>query len=137
MNIVTAVIVEGAIQQAKNDQELQKKYREHEIKGMLPHLRRMFHVLDTDGSGHVTLQELVDSSPQFRQDLQRCVNADSLVELFDVLDEDGSGAVDIDEFCDGIAKLSIHQQPIILYLILRQIRGLRSDLPALREGLLR
>merc|ERR1712194_648011 len=46
MNLVTAVIVEGAIEQAKADKEVQAAYEAQRLQRLLPELREMFNALD-------------------------------------------------------------------------------------------
>merc|ERR1740123_876125 len=48
MNLVTAVIVEGAIEQGKTDREAQTRYKQHALNKMMPVLRGLFHDCDTD-----------------------------------------------------------------------------------------
>merc|ERR1712241_810068 len=42
MNLVTAVIVEGATEQGNQDREAQGRYKQHRLKQMLPGLRELF-----------------------------------------------------------------------------------------------
>ena len=87
----TAVILEGVIEQNKNDREVNKKHREVRLTEMIPVLRKMFHDLDADGSGDVTLVELEEALEELKEGLLQFLNADSLVDLFAMLDIDGSG----------------------------------------------
>ena len=51
MNLVTAIIVEGSLEQATEDAELGKQVRVQQVAQMLPRIETLFHELDVDGSG--------------------------------------------------------------------------------------
>merc|ERR1712008_11576 len=102
----TAVVVEGAIEQGKDDRESMARYKQYAFKKMLPHLKAMFHKLDKDVDGTITLMELERAPERVKQELEQYLHqSDSLSDLFEIIDVDESGEVDIDEFCDGVAKL--------------------------------
>merc|ERR1712129_313426 len=101
MNLVTAVIVEGAIEQGKTDRDAQLRYKQHALNKMMPVLRGLFHDCDIDENGTVTLQELKEAPEFLRQELETFMEAVPLTELFEMIDVDESGEVNIDEFCDG------------------------------------
>ena len=72
MNLVTAVIVEGAIEQAKNDKDVQAAYEAQRLQKLMPELRLMFAALDEDESGDITREELIDGmagDPALRDEL--------------------------------------------------------------------
>jgi len=109
MNLVTAVIVDHALQMAQaNEAEVAKELRRKQ-KRDLKDLKRMFCRLDTDGSAAVDAQEFAQA---FENDKMRAkleslgFEEDELKELFMVLDDDGGeGSLDIKEFCVGISKM--------------------------------
>jgi hypothetical protein len=121
MNLVTAVIVEGAIEQGKNDRESQSRYKAYAFKKMIPGLRAMFHKLDADGSGTLSLEELIEAPQDVKMHFEEILNVESMVELFEIVDVDNSGVVDIDEFCDGISKLVNSTQSVEVVRILNQL----------------
>lgn len=127
MNLVTAVIVEGAIQQGKEDKEVQQQYKLHEIKKLLPALKQIFHELDADGGGTVTLEEFRAAGPVLENKLLKYVAADSLSDLFLMLDVDGTGEVDIDEFCGEIVKVVSNDQPVEFARIMKLLTKQRSE----------
>ena len=70
--VVTAVIVEGAIEQAKSDKEVQAAYEAQRLQKLMPELRLMFAALDEDESGDITKEELInglDSDPSLKDEL--------------------------------------------------------------------
>lgn len=60
MNLVTAVIVEGAIEQANKDKEVQQAYKAQQVQMKLPELKNMFELFDDDNSGEITKEEMVN-----------------------------------------------------------------------------
>lgn len=112
MNLVTAVIVNGAIEQAESDKEAMAVHEELKKKKMLRELRRIFMQLDEDGSGMICTHEWSQISNQDKQVLAGMINAKNPESIFQALDVDGSGELDIDEFCDGIWQVAISGIPL-------------------------
>eukprot|EP00927_Polykrikos_kofoidii_P016687 TRINITY_DN17567_c0_g1_i1.p1 TRINITY_DN17567_c0_g1~~TRINITY_DN17567_c0_g1_i1.p1 ORF type:complete len:700 (+),score=75.14 TRINITY_DN17567_c0_g1_i1:77-2176(+) len=106
MNLVTAVMVESALQAAASDQ-LTKRVREEARRvSMVPKLREMFWALDDDCSGEITIEEIATAPKWLADELKNLTRTDGLCEVFQLLDDDDDGVVQIDEFLDGILKAS-------------------------------
>ncbi|CAK9072773.1 Muscle calcium channel subunit alpha-1 (MDL-alpha-1), partial [Durusdinium trenchii] len=58
MNLVTAVLVEKALEQTKQEAELAKVRKKQQIKATMPQLLQIFSGLDADGSGCLTREEV-------------------------------------------------------------------------------
>ncbi|CAE8648393.1 unnamed protein product, partial [Polarella glacialis] len=58
MNLVTAVLVEGAMEQAQQDKDVEKADLKQKVMADLPHLFAVFDELDADGSGFITREEM-------------------------------------------------------------------------------
>ena len=85
MNLVTAVIVEGSLEQAKQDQEVAKAYKNKLVVKMMPRIQQMFEKLDVDGSGDISIKEIESAPPELaaEQDRHQIVSAGApLQELF-------------------------------------------------------
>jgi uncharacterized membrane protein len=106
MNLVTAVMVEGALQTATADRQSERAHEESRRRMLLPKLRELFHRLDGDGSGEVTLQEIEDAPVWLKDELKTMTHTEDLGEIFELLDDDDSKAVQINEFLEGIFKAS-------------------------------
>jgi hypothetical protein len=112
MNLVTAVIVEGSLDQASNDKDAARAYEQAELKKIIPKIRDMFEALDADGSGTLELDEVKNAPESVKRELAICMQTDELVDLFELLDLDDSGEIRVDEFIDGLSKIAISKEPL-------------------------
>mmetsp|Transcript_118524 Transcript_118524/g.340334 ORF Transcript_118524/g.340334 Transcript_118524/m.340334 type:complete len:801 (+) Transcript_118524:42-2444(+) len=112
MNLVTAVIVNGAIEQADQDRETMASYEEQKRKKMVKDLRKIFLNLDEDGSGMVSREELGHISPEDLLTLQRVTQINNPLDIFNALDVHTTGEMDIESFCNGIWEVAISKVPI-------------------------
>eukprot|EP00929_Paragymnodinium_shiwhaense_P019918 TRINITY_DN1342_c0_g1_i6.p1 TRINITY_DN1342_c0_g1~~TRINITY_DN1342_c0_g1_i6.p1 ORF type:complete len:628 (-),score=84.11 TRINITY_DN1342_c0_g1_i6:166-2049(-) len=109
MNLVTAVMVETAMQQAADDKEFQQKLEDARKRELLPTVREMFAAIDTDGSGEVSVEELVEAPAELKNSLMDIVGKNSgwsPEEIFEIIDEDGSGSLQVDELLNGLLRCS-------------------------------
>lgn len=126
MNLVTAVIVEGALEQGKADREVQQAYELAKVKELLPRVQELFRALDVDRSGDITLEEVLGADQGVTDELQEIMKSDQLTEVFELLDVDGSGKVDVTEFCDGIAKVVSTKEPVEFIRMMKQLKQQRA-----------
>jgi len=133
MNLVTAVIVEGAIEQAKEDKDVAKAYRKQRLEQVLPKVREMFLQMDIDGDGQITLEEIAQADQSLKEDLLACLKADDMVDLFEILDVDGSGELDIHEFVEGITKMTTSDTSVETIMVLKQLKILRREVRESRD----
>jgi hypothetical protein len=107
INLVTAMMVECALDQANLDKEDRRAWELAEKTRKLDELRGLFRVLDLNSNGSLTMAE-IEAAMDAEEDIQLrfqdiCGTGDTKA-LFKCLDIDASGELDIDEFCDGIDK---------------------------------
>jgi hypothetical protein len=107
MNLVTAVIVNGAFEQASQDRNAVAMHEEQARKRLVKQLRAVFVRLDENGSGTISRDEIWAVSPADMQVLRSLTQMTDPSEIFEELDLDGSGEVDIDEFCDGLWQVVV------------------------------
>lgn len=135
MNLITAVVVNSALEQADKDKDAQLHFEETERKKLVKDLKKMFKRLDEDNSGHVTLDELSHIRRDDRASLTRAAGCSDLSEIFHALDPDGNGAVTIDDFCDGIWAVSASQVPLELKRTEKQVMMQRDQLKDVQQSL--
>jgi len=119
MNLVTAIMVDTSIQQAKEDRDTRKALEVEHRRDLVVQLGQMFKDMDSDGSGRLSLKELRHAPPQVMEKLQDIVKMDDALELFETLDSDGNGSLGITEFCEGALKASTGK-PMELVCIMKQ-----------------
>jgi hypothetical protein len=119
MNLVTAIMVESSLRQAKDDQEAQKAWENLKRKEMEPLLMEIFYTLDVDNSKELEIEEILQAPMAIQEQLLRICNMDDLREVFEMLDYDDSGSVDIQEFCDGVMRVQA-DKPAELVRVVKQ-----------------
>lgn len=108
VNIVTGVFVDSAMQANLVDRDILVHEELEEKKQYLEEVREIFHALDTDSSGTITLEEM-ESGLQHEK-LQAYFRALKLdvsdaAMLFRLLDKDNNQKIPIEEFVNGCYKL--------------------------------
>lgn len=131
MNLVTAVIVEGAIEQAANDKEVQEAYENEKKKKLLAEVKGMFLELDEDGSGNLSREEIEDAPFEVQESLVRLLDKEDYSEVVDVLhtlcDLDDPDGISVDEFCQAVFKLLFSKQPVELFQIQKDIHQMQKE----------
>eukprot|EP00927_Polykrikos_kofoidii_P018269 TRINITY_DN18436_c0_g1_i2.p1 TRINITY_DN18436_c0_g1~~TRINITY_DN18436_c0_g1_i2.p1 ORF type:complete len:725 (+),score=112.63 TRINITY_DN18436_c0_g1_i2:70-2244(+) len=132
MNLVTAVMVEGSMQQAQEDRQAMRALEEKRKKALIPKLREMFEALDEDNSGEVSLDEIEAAPKQLQDELKTITKVDDLTEVFYLLDDDDSGSVMIEEFLEGILKASTGDvmQKLQMARLVKQISKMQAHITA-------
>jgi len=102
MNLITAVVVNSALEQAIEDREAMKAQEDKRKKRLMKDLRRLFYSLDDDQSGYVSKEEMAEMRPEDKSFFGNFLGTSDPMEVFKQLDVDDSGSLEIDEFCDGI-----------------------------------
>lgn len=107
MNLVTAVMVNSAIEKAEEDKDLVRQVAKEKQAKLAKELEHMFQMFDVDGSNQVSRDEfmVVSLESQHVSTLRECLPDMDLEDIFDALDVDSSGSVDMAEFLEGVADL--------------------------------
>lgn len=135
MNLITAVIVNQAIDQASNDQCMIEKEEHTRKVALIKNLREMFERLDEDGSGRLSMEELEQITDEDRRTLHGQLTVGDPQEIFLALDVDDDGQLGIDEFCDGIWQVAVSKAPIELMRIEKQVNAIRAQLQEVQHRL--
>jgi len=135
MNLVTAVLVNGAMEEASKNKEA-ARFQEAQVKKKLTKsLRTLFVRLDADGSGKIDRDELSFASPDDAALLNEYMKLADPIEVFNHLDVDGSGELDIDEFCEGLYQASISSVPVEFKRIDKRVELLHHQLTDVQDDL--
>lgn len=126
MNLVTAIIVENAMANGKEDMEERQAQLRKTVKRILPEIEQVFDTLSVDGSKALTLDGIEAAALQgemvLPDDIREFVEPGRLIDVFDFLDMDGSGDVTKTEFVDGVCSLVVSSVPIETTQILQLVR---------------
>eukprot|EP00930_Biecheleria_cincta_P102320 TRINITY_DN94015_c0_g1_i1.p1 TRINITY_DN94015_c0_g1~~TRINITY_DN94015_c0_g1_i1.p1 ORF type:complete len:606 (+),score=104.07 TRINITY_DN94015_c0_g1_i1:154-1971(+) len=125
MNLVTAVLVEGALENSANEKHQLKHETEDELISALPILEQIFNNLDHDGDGLLTEMEVKTVPPDLLPtELFEKGPVRNMEELFFMLDVEGRGWMAKDEFLDGLVSIFVRNVPIETVQILKLLWGI-------------
>lgn len=112
MNLVTAVLVEGALANAANDKELSRHDLKLKVKKFAPKIMDVFSDMDVDSNGVIDRQELAKLNLSQLPFELNSTHVANMEDLFDMLDVDGKGHLSLVEFADGLLNLLTMDVPI-------------------------
>ncbi|CAJ1341529.1 unnamed protein product [Effrenium voratum] len=142
MNLVTAVLVEGALANAANDKELSRHDLRQKVKKFAPKIMEVFQEIDSDHSGTIDRNELIKINLNQLPFELNSEHVDSLEDLFDMLDVEGKGVLTQVEFADGLLNLLTMDVPIhqmksfkLMQLQSATLEQIRSKLTVLEDNL--
>eukprot|EP00929_Paragymnodinium_shiwhaense_P105159 TRINITY_DN70076_c0_g1_i1.p1 TRINITY_DN70076_c0_g1~~TRINITY_DN70076_c0_g1_i1.p1 ORF type:complete len:644 (-),score=79.99 TRINITY_DN70076_c0_g1_i1:361-2292(-) len=105
-NLITAVMVNGAMEHASDNREAKQLIAARLREARVSQSLALFHAVDEDGSGQITRDELRDVSEEDAFLLEELTGLRDPMGLFDILDLDGSGEVDMQEFLSVFEKVT-------------------------------
>merc|ERR1712187_892284 len=94
-------------------------------------LRELFERMDEDGSGSVTLEEILNCFEDQRvKGYFRALGLDphDVENLFRLIDTDSSGEVDVEEFMAGCLRLKGQARSIDLHMMLCEVRNIEHEM---------
>eukprot|EP00930_Biecheleria_cincta_P034019 TRINITY_DN23548_c0_g1_i1.p1 TRINITY_DN23548_c0_g1~~TRINITY_DN23548_c0_g1_i1.p1 ORF type:complete len:499 (-),score=111.98 TRINITY_DN23548_c0_g1_i1:49-1545(-) len=137
LNLVTAVIVENAFDEAKQDEKEKAIKLEREKEEELEDLRAFFKQIDLDGSGSLTKAELFGAAKQrkVRQKLRALgIMPKDIAELWEILD-DGNGELDSDEFVNGIRRLRGEAKSKDILRLYKELRQFEASVSSVEKDI--
>lgn len=140
MNLVTAVLVEGALEHARQEKEEEVKLSNSKFKDMIPELHDLFTTLDTDNSGVLQRDEIEQAEKEgrtniFPSDILVKANVGSITELFEKLDVDGSGTLDRKEFIHECMHIYLEEIPVRDLMMIKMIRLVKGGVTAIHDDI--
>jgi len=134
MNLVTAVIVNGAFSQAESDRAQSCVNEAQKEKELISELRTIFEHLDDDRSGTVSREEIEAIDAEDQKLLNQLGKSfQDPIAIFNALDLDGRGELSINEFCDGIWQLAISKVPLEMQRMEKQVNDIHRYVRRIRE----
>ncbi|CAE7623859.1 Cacna1h, partial [Symbiodinium pilosum] len=107
MNLVTAALVEGTLENARMLRQEEDRIKSAQTQQMLPEIMELFDLADTDGSGELAIEEMhaIEEAGHVPYQILDRASVNSMTELFHVLDVDKSGVVSREEFAEGLLDI--------------------------------
>jgi len=108
LNLVTGVILDHVMTISREEERGRSAKLEMQRANALLRLEHLFHEMDFNEDGELTLEELrngLDGNEAVRKELHKLeVGILDIDELFHLLDFDGNGAISVHEFVDGAMR---------------------------------
>lgn len=121
MNLLLAVIVDRANEARHEDIKAELREEQEEKKKMMAHLTKVCQAMDTDGGGHLSLEELrngYEENSEFELIMKKMdIGEDDIGAVFSMMDSDKSGSVLYDEFVEQLWKMKSTDQQTMLTFI--------------------
>lgn len=108
LNVLTGIFCDAAMQAATTDRENVLAAIQEDDATFVDELHELFHKVDTDASGKVTLEEFENTlgDPSVKAHLESIgISVAEASGLIQLLDGDGSGEVDVEEFVSGCVRI--------------------------------
>lgn len=135
MNLVTAVLVEGALSNASADKEIAKHDMRKVVTDAIPKLMEVFRAGDENDDGMLTADEVknvpMDMLPT--QLFEQLEGIHSMEEVFEMLDVSGDGCLTQVEFAEGLLHLFLNDMPIQQVQTLKLLRLNEAKIDNLME----
>lgn len=138
LNVITAVFIETAMQQAQNDKELMVQQELADQENYMSIMREVYNELDTNNNGEVSFDEfhLHINDARIQAYLQRLeLDASQIQMLFKLLDTDRSGGVEAHEFVSGCMKLRGQAKAVDVAFLTSQVNYILESLVPFLEKL--
>jgi len=127
MNLVTAVVVNGAFETAQQDRDAVVIYEQEQKARMMQELRDIFVSIDEDGSGVLSAEEILGINGHDLETLKHLTSMEEPLDIIRMLDVDGDGEIRIDEFLHGLWQVVVSKVPPELRLELRRMQKNVND----------
>lgn len=138
LNLVTAVIVQQAMDMSKGDEKELAIIRKREQDREMKELAEMFREIDEDGSGVVSIAEFEEALKDeniMGKFLMLGLKKDQAVELFALLDTGGEGELDLNEFMQGMSQLKGVAKNKDLVMLVKGIERLGKGITRMGESM--
>eukprot|EP00930_Biecheleria_cincta_P032745 TRINITY_DN22705_c0_g1_i1.p1 TRINITY_DN22705_c0_g1~~TRINITY_DN22705_c0_g1_i1.p1 ORF type:complete len:547 (+),score=112.88 TRINITY_DN22705_c0_g1_i1:231-1871(+) len=137
LNIIVGVIVENTLNAAKQNQDLQDKRAQKQLRHDLEALRIVFEEADVDGSGTLEIEEFeeickIADVKRMMQRMEIPMSDPSM--LFEIMDEEGSGSITFALFTQGVLKVKGPPSGLDMKTMQVGVTGINRRLQRLEES---
>jgi len=127
LNIVTGILCTAAIESTNQDQDMVLEEKIAEKSKYIRDLQEIFHTLDQDNSGKVSLAEFSEVLSNDEESIKTYFEAldismETAWQLFRLLDADGSNQVDLAAFVDGCLRLRGTAKSLDIHMLIHEGR---------------
>jgi len=133
MNLVTAVVVDGALTLSQADRDEKREQLMAQVQNNVPLFEELFCHLDVDNDGIISRAEIgnvnIADLPERFQEIFRHYKLHNIVDMWEILDTSNTGYVSQREFVDGLLNVVVADQkevPTEISLMLRFMRKARE-----------
>jgi Ca2+-binding EF-hand superfamily protein len=139
MNVVIAIVVDSQAQAREEDSNLQYIIKQEQTQRAAKELLSLFHKMDLDGGGTLTLDEVEESYDniwEFRHMLEILdVTKNNLPTIFGIIDSDDSGVIEYSEFVQELHNLKSLNARTLGFLTREHVRKGFDDMDDKLNGL--
>ena len=132
MNLILAIIVEGAIDSSAAEKLIEKKIKLAAFRQMIPDIKAIFAKLDRDNSGTLSVSEIQNVPEDAKKAIFQVAQTDDVEAIYYIVDEDGSGKVDIDEFVHSLEHFVTSGVPLETFRTMRDVIITRQEVEDLK-----
>jgi len=123
MNLVTAVVVDGALALSQLDRNEKRDELMATVHDNVPLFEELFRHLDVEGGGAITRAEIdhvnIAELPENFQEIFRNFKLQNIVDMWEILDASNIGYVSQREFVDGLLNIAVaHRKEVPTELLL-------------------
>jgi hypothetical protein len=135
MNLVTAVVIQNAIDMGAEDAEATSREKKKRLQRMVPLLKDAFKAVDRSSDGKLQIDEIeLLCNLNLPRELKKIMEKDRMKDLFRRLDSDETGDVSMEEFVKGICQIALSDVPIETTQMLSMLRVQGKVLDQLRRS---
>lgn len=139
MNLILSVIVETVQRVSQADRQELLKAKEKEFMRQSRELRNLCQSMDTDASGQLTKEEIVngyDTNEYFRKLLTVMdIKREDMDIVFTILDKDSSGTILYDEFVDELYQMRTQADHTMLVFLKSNISQVMLSVDEIRRSI--